>query len=84
MDGSPKPSVQIRWSHLPISSRKTLPIFPLYPFVYTSTYVLSNTDASYCGRILEITVKNSIGSSSVISTTVHVLCKFILFSVTLL
>jgi len=48
----------------------------LYPFVYSSTYTLNNIDASYCGRILQTILKNSIGSSSVTaSTNVSVLLK---------
>jgi len=69
MDGSPKPSADFRWSHLPPSSKSNITSVQLYPFVYSSTYTLKNIDASYCGRILQTTLKNSIGSSSVTAST---------------
>ena len=79
MDGNPKPSADFKWTHLPSSTPSTVPTDDLYPFVYTSTYSLNNIDGSYCGRILETTIKNSI-ASSVKTTNVTVLCKFNFFS----
>jgi len=76
MDGNPQPSADFRWPHLTGSSAINVPSVQLYPFVYTSTYILNNIDASYCGRVLETTLKNSIGSSSdTASTNVTVLLK---------
>ena len=76
MDGNPKPSADFRWPHRTVSSPTNVPSVQLYPFVYSSTYTLNNIDASYCGKILQTTIKNSIGSSSVsTSTNVTVLCK---------
>ena len=76
MDGNPQPSADFRWPHLTGSSPTNVPSVQLYPFVYSSTYTLNNIDASYCGRILQTTIKNSVGSSSVrTSTNVTVLCK---------
>jgi len=76
IDGNPKPSADFRWPHLTGSSPTNIPSVKLYPFVYSSTYTLNNIDASYCGRILQTTLKNSIGSSSVTaSTNVTVLLK---------
>ena len=76
MDGNPKPSADFRWPHLTGSSAINVPSVQLYPFVYSSTYTLNNINASYCGRVLETTVKSSIGSSSVTaSTNVSVLRK---------
>jgi len=76
MGGSPKPSADFRWLHLTGSSPTNVPSVQLYPFVYSSTYTLNNIDASYCGRILQTTLKNSIGSSSdTASTNVTVLLK---------
>ena len=78
MDGNPQPSADFRWPHLTGSSPTNVPSVQLYPFVYSSTYTLNNVDASYCGRILQTTLKNSIGSSSeTASTYVTVLCKYI-------
>ena len=78
MDGNPQPSADFRWPHLTGSSPTNVPSVQLYPFAYSSTYTLNNIDASYCGKILQTTIKNSIGSSSEIaSTNVTVLCKFI-------
>ena len=77
MDGNPKPSADFKWTHLPSSTILNVPSVQLYPFVYTSTYSLNNIDGSYCGRILQTTLKNSIGSSpSVKSTNVTVLRKY--------
>ena len=78
MNGNPQPSADFRWPHLTGSSPTIVPSVQLYPFVYSSTYTLNNIDASYCGRNLQTTLKNSIGSSSdTSSTNVTVLCKFI-------
>ena len=75
VDGHPKPSADFKWPHLTGSSPTNVPSVQLYPFVYSSTYALKNIDASYCGRILETTIKNSIGSSVIRMTNVTVLCK---------
>ena len=78
MDGNPQPSADFRWPNLTGSSPTNVASVQLYSFVYSSTYTLNNIDASYCGRILQTTLKNSIGSSSdTASTNVTVLCKFI-------
>ena len=78
MDGNPKPTADFRWPHLTGSSPTNVPSVQLYPFVYSSTYTLNNIDASYCGRILQTAIKNSIGSSlETASTNVTVLCKFV-------
>ena len=78
MDGNPGPSADFRWPHLTGSSQTNVPSVQLYPFVYSSTYKLNHINASYCGRILQTTLKNSIGSSSdAASVNVTVLCKFI-------
>jgi len=63
MDGNPQPSADFRWPHLTGSSPTNVPSVKLYPFVYSSAYTLTNIDASYCGRLLQTTLKNSIGSS---------------------
>jgi len=74
MDGNPKPLADFRWPHLTGSSPTNVPSVQLYPFVYSSTYTLNNIDASYCGRILQTSLKNSIGSlSDTASTNVTVL-----------
>ena len=80
MDGNPQPSADFKWPHLTGSSPTNVPSVQLYPFVYSSTYTMNNIDASYCGRILQTTLKNSIGSSlATASTNVTLLCKFTLF-----
>ena len=76
MDGNPKPSADFKWMHFPNSSTVNVPSVQLYPFVYSSTYSLNEIDACYCGRILQMVVKNSNGSSSVKNTNVTVLCEF--------
>ena len=73
MDGYPQPSASFRWPHLTDSSATNVPSVQLYPFVYSSTYILNTIDASYCGRILQTTLRNDIGSSSVRNTAVTVL-----------
>ena len=79
MDGNPQPSADFKWAHIPNSSATNVPSAQLFPFVYSSTYSLKNIDGSYCGRILQTTLKNSVGSSLVKSTNVTVLCEFYLF-----
>ena len=77
MDGNPKPSAYFKWPHINSSSPTNVTSVQLYPFVYSSTYTMNNIDASYCGRILQTTLRNIIGSSAVTaSTNVTVLCKF--------
>ena len=76
MDGNPKPSADFKWTHLPSSTMLNVPSVQLYPYVYISTYSLNNIDGSYCGKILQTTIKNSIGSSSVRNINVTVLCMF--------
>ena len=81
MNGNPQPSAEFKWTHLPTSSSIDVPSVQFYPFVYSSAYSLNNIDASYCGRILQTTIKNSIGTSSVKRTNVTVLRKYIHFKV---
>ena len=78
MDGYPQPSTDFRWRNLTGSSPTNVPSVQLYPFVYSSTYTMNNIDASYCGRILQTTLRNNIGSSVTASTSVTVLRKFAL------
>ena len=80
MDGNPKPSAHFKWTHLPSSTPSSVPSVQLYPFVYSSTYRLNNIHGSYCGRVLQTTLKNSIGSSSIRETNITVFCKSICFS----
>ena len=77
MDGNPRPSADFRWLHLPLSPPTSGKSVKLYPFVYSSTYVLNNINGSYCGRVLETRLKNDIGYSSARGTIVIVLCKLL-------
>ena len=74
--GNPKPATNFRWLHLPNSSSETGPSIKLYPFVYSSKFLLHNINATYCGKILQTVLKNSMGYSTVKVTYVTVLCKF--------
>ena len=76
MDGNPKPSADFKWPHRPDLPTTNVPSVQLYPFIYSSTYSLNNIDASYCGRILQTTVKNINGSSAPKDTNVTVLCEY--------
>ena len=76
MDGNPQPSAYFKWIDLPSSAPIYVESVQLYPFVYTSPYLLSNIDGRYCGKILQTTLQNSIGSSSVRNITFTVLCKY--------
>ena len=78
MDGNPQPSADFIWPHLTGSSPTSAPSVQMYPFVYSSTYTVNNIGASYCGRILQTTLRNNIGSSATASTNVTLLCKFTL------
>ena len=73
MDGNPIPSADFRWPHIAGSSPANVTTVQLYPFLYSSTYTLNNIDASYCGRVLQTTLRNNVGLSSVRDTVVTVL-----------
>ena len=75
MEGNPKPSAEFRWLHLTGSSPTNAPILQLYPFVYSSTYTINNTDGSYCGGILQTTIKNRFGAVTK-STKLDMMCRF--------
>ena len=74
MDGNPRPSADFKWLHL--SGSTNVPSVQVYPFIYSSTYSLNNIDASFCGRILQTTIKNINGSSAPKDTNVTVLCEY--------
>ena len=76
MDGNPKPSADFRWLHHTGSSPTNITSFELHPFVYSSVYTLNNISASYCGRILETTIKNRLGASTE-ATKLTMMCRFI-------
>ena len=76
MNGNPKPSADFKWPHLSGSPPANVSSVQLYPFIYSSTYSLKNIDANYCGRILQTTVKSSVGSSTTKDTNVTVLCEY--------
>ena len=69
MDGNPKPSADFRWPNLTNSPDTNVPGLQLYPFVYSSTYTLNSINASFCGRILQTALRNSIGASPIIAST---------------
>ena len=75
-NGNPKPVANFEWLHLSSSTSETVPSIQLYPYVYSSTYLLSNVNATYCGRALKTVLKNSMGYSAVRVTYITVLCKF--------
>ena len=78
LDGNPRPSVDFRWPHLSGSSPTNVPSVQLYPFVYSSTYTLTNIPAHYCGRMVQVTLRNNLGTTrGSRSTNVTVLCKLI-------
>ena len=74
MAGNPEPILYAKWSHLHPEWSRMPPSVQLLRFLYVSKYKLSNIDGSYCGRTLEIKVKNRIGEVRT-SSTVTVLCK---------
>ena len=77
MIGNPKPTPYFKWSHLRQDWSGIFPSFEVHRFSYVAKYELREIDGSYCGRTLQIELKNSIGSSKVkTATTVTVLRKF--------
>ena len=82
MKANPQPSADFRWTHHNVTSSTAVRGVQSHPFVYTSMYTLGNIDASYCGRILQTTIKNSVGSL-VKNTAVTVLCKCLNFPMTI-
>eukprot|EP00794_Sanderia_malayensis_P011135 gene11135-12306_t len=73
-DGNPKPNAEVQWSGS--STKTSLTVNEQYKFIYNAEYTMNNTDASYCGKTLTISVKNSIGNAADIQTTVSVLLNF--------
>ena len=74
MDGNPAPSADFLWPHLG-DGGTTVAGNQIYPYVYSAKFSHPNIAASYCGRILKSSMKNSIGSSLAKGTNVTVLCK---------
>ena len=77
MNGNPQPSAHFRWTHLPTSSTVIATSMRMSPSVYSTTYLIKNIDGKYCGRILQTTIRNSVGSSPVKTTNINVLCKYL-------
>ena len=77
MDGNPKPTAIFEWPH---DGRKDKSIKEneLYPYFFQSIYTLNNIPASYCGRIVNTKIHNSVGAVTK-KTNVTVLCKYRIF-----
>ena len=80
MDGNPAPSADFLWSRLG-DGGTTVAASQIYPYVYSAKFSHPNIAASYCGRILKSSVKNSIGSSLAKDTNVTVLCMCLMLLV---
>ncbi|XP_065054140.1 uncharacterized protein LOC135682958 [Rhopilema esculentum] len=74
MDGNPAPSADFLWPHLS-DGGTTVVGSQIYPYVYSAKFSHPNIAATFCGRILKSSVKNSIGSSLAKDTNVTVLLK---------
>ncbi|XP_065054135.1 uncharacterized protein LOC135682956 [Rhopilema esculentum] len=74
MDGNPAPSADFLWPHRG-DGGTTVASIQIYPYVYAAKFTHPNTAATFCGRILKSSVKNSIGSSLAKDTNVTVLLK---------
>eukprot|EP00795_Rhopilema_esculentum_P014969 gene14969-6122_t len=74
MDGNPAPSADFLWPHLG-DGGTTVAGSQIYPYVYSAKFTHPNIAATFCGRILKSSVKNSIGSSLAKDTYVTVLLK---------
>ncbi|XP_065054130.1 uncharacterized protein LOC135682954 isoform X1 [Rhopilema esculentum] len=74
MDGNPAPSADFFWPHIG-DGGTTVAGSQIYPYVYSAKFSRPNIAASYCGRILKSSVKNSIGLSLAKDTNVTVLLK---------
>eukprot|EP00795_Rhopilema_esculentum_P014964 gene14964-6117_t len=74
MDGNPTPSADFLWPHHG-DGGTTVAGIQIYPYVYSAKFSHPNIAASYCGRILKSSVKNSVGSSLAKDTYVTVLLK---------
>ncbi|XP_065054129.1 uncharacterized protein LOC135682953 isoform X2 [Rhopilema esculentum] len=72
MDGNPAPSADFLWPHLG-DGGTTVAGSQIYPYVYSAKFSRPNIAATFCGRILKSSVKNSIGSSLARDTNVTVL-----------
>ncbi|XP_065054139.1 uncharacterized protein LOC135682957 isoform X3 [Rhopilema esculentum] len=72
MDGNPAPSADFFWPHIG-DGGTTVAGSQIYPYVYSAKFSHPNIAATFCGRILKSSVKNSIGSSFAKDTNVTVL-----------
>ncbi|XP_065054123.1 uncharacterized protein LOC135682951 isoform X2 [Rhopilema esculentum] len=74
MDGNPAPSADFLWPHLG-DGGTTVAGIQIYPYVYSAKFSHPNIAATFCGRILKFSMKNSAGSSFARDTNVTVLLK---------
>ena len=75
MVGNPKPKAYFKWTdRSSLSAVNALSILS-NQFQYYTVYKMNNVDASFCGRRLQTTLRNSVGSSATKNTQVIVLRK---------
>ena len=77
LEGNPKPKAYFKWAHRSSLSMVTTSSIRSNAFRYDATYKRNNVDASFCGKNLQITLQNSLGSSTTKHTRVVVLCKLL-------
>jgi len=74
--GNPKPKAYFKWNHFSNVSQVNVSSAPLDQSLYYAIYKMNNVDASYCGRQLQATLRNSFGDSSTKHIRVFVLLNF--------
>ena len=75
MEGNPKPQACFKWTHLSSSSVVNVSSPRSNQFHYHAIYKMNNVDASFCGKQLQTTLRNNMGSSTTKHITVIILCK---------
>ena len=75
MDGNPRPRAYFKWSHRSSLSVVNASSARSNQFLYHATYIMNNVDATFCGKKLQTTLRNNLGSSTTKHILVIVLCK---------
>ena len=80
MEGHPKPKAYFVWTHRSSLSVVDGSSHLENPFRFHAVYRLNNIRVSFCGKELQITLRNNVGSSPVKHIRVFVLSRFKLLS----
>ena len=77
MAGNPEPKAYFKWIHRSSLSVVNASSSLSNPFQYYAAYKMNNFDPSFCGKQLQTTLRNNLGSSTTKYIRVIVLCKLL-------